>query len=68
MWSIISRQLTDRQKTLERELEKLKGKLISGTITDLLSTAVTVADVKVVAARLDGLDGKALREALDSTF
>lgn len=59
------RQLTDRQKTLERELEKLKGKLISGTITDLLSTAVNVADVKVVAARLDGLDGKALREALD---
>ncbi|AIC13285.1 alanine--tRNA ligase [Xylella fastidiosa subsp. morus] len=59
------RQLTDRQKTLERELEKLKGKLISGTITDLLSMAVNVADVKVVAARLDGLDGKALREALD---
>ncbi|HHW4680392.1 MAG TPA: alanine--tRNA ligase-related protein, partial [Xylella taiwanensis] len=59
------RQLAYRQKILERELEVLKGKLISGVMTDLIRTAVNVADVKVVAARLDGLDAKALREALD---
>ncbi|HHW4682935.1 MAG TPA: DHHA1 domain-containing protein, partial [Xylella sp.] len=59
------RQLAYRQKTLERELEMLKSKLVSGAAADLVKTAIDVADVKVVAARLDGLDAKGLREALD---
>jgi alanyl-tRNA synthetase len=59
------RALLDRQKKLERELEALKAKAASGATADLASSAVDVGGVKVVAARLEGFDAKALRDALD---
>ena len=59
------RQLGERQKKLERELESLKAKVASGATADLGSAAVEVAGVKVLAARLDGFDAKALRDAMD---
>ncbi len=59
------RQLFDRQKKLERELESLKAKAASAATQDLAGEAQDVHGVKVVAARLDGLDAKALREAVD---
>jgi alanyl-tRNA synthetase len=59
------RQLFDRQKKLERELESLKAKAASAATQDIAASAQDVAGVKVVAARLDGLDAKALREAVD---
>jgi alanyl-tRNA synthetase len=59
------RQLFDRQKKLERELESMKAKAASAATQDLAGTAQDVGGVKVVAARLDGLDAKALREAVD---
>ena len=59
------RQLLDRQKKLERELESFKAKAAAGATTDLASTAADVGGIKVVAARIEGLDGKALREAVD---
>ena len=59
------RQLFDRQKKLERELESLKAKAASAATQDLAGAAQDVHGVKVVAARLDGLDAKALREAVD---
>ncbi len=59
------RQVLDRQRQLEKELEKLRSRLASGQGTDLTSEAVDVAGTKVVAARLDGADPKALREAVD---
>ncbi|MCW4456309.1 alanine--tRNA ligase [Flavobacterium sp. MXW15] len=59
------RQLGERQKKLERELESLKAKVASGATADLASAAVEVAGVKVLAARLEGFDAKALREAVD---
>ena len=59
------RQLLERQKKLERELESLKAKAAAGATADLAATAPEVAGVKVVAARLDGLDAKGLREAVD---
>jgi alanyl-tRNA synthetase len=59
------RQLGDRQKKLERELDALKAKLASGATADLAGSAIDVAGVKVLAARLDGFDAKALREAVD---
>jgi len=58
-------QLLDRQKKLERELESVKAKAAAGATADLAASAPEVAGVKVIAARLEGLDAKALREAVD---
>ncbi|MDR6840298.1 alanine--tRNA ligase [Pseudoxanthomonas sacheonensis] len=59
------RQLTERQKKLERELEGLKAKAASGATADLAGSAVEIEGVRVLAARLEGFDAKALREAMD---
>ena len=59
------RQLVERNKKLEKELSQLKGRLASSTGTDLSAQAVDVNGVKVLAARLDGADAKALRDAVD---
>jgi alanyl-tRNA synthetase len=59
------RQLTERQKKLERELEGLKARAASGATADLAGSAVEVEGVRVLAARLEGFDAKALREAMD---
>ena len=60
------RQLLDRQKKLEREVEALKAKAAGAAVADLASSATEVAGVRVLAARIEGLDAKALREAVDS--
>ncbi|HUH91436.1 MAG TPA: alanine--tRNA ligase [Lysobacter sp.] len=59
------RHLLERQKKLERELDALKAKAASGATADLAGSAIEVAGVKVLAARLEGFDAKALRDALD---
>ncbi|TAA41935.1 alanine--tRNA ligase [Pseudoxanthomonas winnipegensis] len=59
------RQLTERQRKLERELESLKAKAASGATADLAGQAVEVDGIKVLAARLEGFDAKALRDAVD---
>ena len=59
------RQLGERQKKLERELEALKAKVASGATADLGAAAVEIGGVKVLAARLEGFDAKALRDAMD---
>jgi alanyl-tRNA synthetase len=59
------RALLDRQKRLERELEGMKAKAASGATADLARQAVDVGGVKVLAARLEGFDSKALRDAVD---
>ncbi|HEX6833720.1 MAG TPA: DHHA1 domain-containing protein, partial [Rudaea sp.] len=59
------RQLFDRQKKLERELESLKAKAASAATSDLVSTATDVGGIKVIAARLDGADAKTLRDSVD---
>jgi alanyl-tRNA synthetase len=59
------RQLLDRQKKLEKELESLKSKAASGAMADLGAQALDIGGIKLVAARVEGLDGKALREAVD---
>jgi alanyl-tRNA synthetase len=58
-------QLLARVKGLEKELSDLRGKLASGGAQDLAAQARDVQGVKVLAARLDGMDAKALREAVD---
>ena len=59
------RQLFDRQKKLERELDSLRSKAAGSATADLASTAQDVAGIKVVAARLEGLDAKSLRDSVD---
>ena len=59
------RQMFDRQKKLERELESLKAKAASSATHDLAAQAQEVAGFRVIAARVDGLDAKALREGVD---
>jgi len=58
-------QLIDRGRKLEKEIAQLKSKLASGQGSDLSEQAVDVAGVKVVAARVDGADAAALRDAVD---
>ena len=59
------RALLDRQKKLERELDAMKAKLATGATADLAAQAVDVGGVRVLAARLENFDAKALREAVD---
>ena len=58
-------QLLERSRRLEKELEQLKAKLASAAGTDLAASAVEIGGVKVLAARLDSVDPKALRDTLD---
>ena len=57
--------LLDRQKKLEREVEALKAKAASNATGDLAGQAQDVGGIKVLAARLEGFDAKALRDAMD---
>ena len=59
------RQLIDRQKKAERELDQLKSKANAGTANDLAATAQSIGNLKLVTARLEGIDAKALRESVD---
>ncbi len=58
-------QLQDKNRSLEKELQQLKGKLASNQGSDLASQAVEINGIKVLAARMDGADSKVLRETLD---
>jgi alanyl-tRNA synthetase len=58
-------QTVDRNRQLEKEVDALKAKLASSAGTDLASTAVDVAGLKVVASELEGADRKALMETAD---
>jgi alanyl-tRNA synthetase len=59
------RQLFERQKKMEKELESLKAKAAAGATADLASTAQDVNGIRFVGARLEGLDPKALRDSVD---
>ncbi|MES9898911.1 MAG: alanine--tRNA ligase [Sedimenticola sp.] len=58
-------QLVERNRKLEKELEQLKSKLASAAGSDLSSSAVDISGVKVLVAKLDGADPKALRDTMD---
>ena len=55
----------ERNRQLEKQLEQLQAKAASAAGDDLSSSAVDVKGVKVLAARLDGQDGKALLALVD---
>ncbi len=58
-------QLVERNRRLEKELERLKAKLASAAGSDLASRALEIGGVKVLAAALEGADPKSLRETMD---
>jgi alanyl-tRNA synthetase len=59
------RGLNERARQLEKELERLASKLASAQSGDLLSQVQEVNGIKVLAAKLDGVEPKALRDTLD---
>ncbi|RBA23075.1 alanine--tRNA ligase [Herminiimonas fonticola] len=59
-------QVLDQMKTLEREVNALKGKLASSQGDDLLSQAVDVNGIKVLAAKLENADAGTLRTTMDT--
>jgi alanyl-tRNA synthetase len=60
------RQLLERNRKLERELESLRSRAAGSAAGDLAGSAHEVAGIKVVAARIAGLDARALRNGVDS--
>jgi alanyl-tRNA synthetase len=59
------RELVERSRRLEKEVQQLKSKLASGQSGDLSTQAKDVGGIKVLAAQVDGADTKALRDAMD---
>ncbi|MFN0039414.1 MAG: alanine--tRNA ligase [Burkholderiales bacterium] len=57
--------LIEDKKAIEKELARLKSKLAASQGDDLSSQAVSIGRAKVLAARLDGADARALRETVD---
>ncbi len=60
------RQMLERQRKLERELDALKAKAAGAATGDLASQAQEIDGIKLIAARADGMDAKALRDAVDT--
>jgi alanyl-tRNA synthetase len=58
-------QVLDGVRNLEKELARLKSKLAASQGDDLATQAVAVKGAMVLAAMLDGADGKTLRETMD---
>ncbi len=57
--------MLEDMKTLEKALDQLKSKMASRVGDTLIENAVDVKGIKVLTARLDGVDVKALRETMD---
>ena len=59
------REVVERSKRLEKEVQQLKSKLATGQGGDLSTKAKAVGGVKVLAARIEGADAKSLRDSID---
>lgn len=58
-------QITDNVRRLEKNLSRLKLKLASSQGDNLINQAREIKGVKVLAASLEGVDAKTMRETLD---
>jgi alanyl-tRNA synthetase len=59
------KKLLDRQKELEREIEKLRAQFEQDQIPALLQKAERVDGARVLITKVDGVDGKQLRVIAD---
>ena len=57
--------MLDKNRQLEKELEQLKSKLASSSGNALTDQAVDINGIKVLAAKLENVEPKALREIVD---
>ncbi|WP_341919005.1 alanine--tRNA ligase [Polaromonas sp. YR568] len=57
--------LLEQMRDLEKEVAAIKGKLASAQGDELMSQAVDVKGLKVLAAKLEGADAKTLRDTMD---
>ena len=60
------KQLLDRQKKLERELDALKAKNANALLNELAAAAPSIGGIRIVTGRVEGMDAKTLREAVDA--
>ncbi len=58
-------QILDKNRHLEKELNQLKAKLAAQAGSDLASQAEDINGIKVLAANLEGVDPKSLRDTAD---
>lgn len=58
-------QLLDKNRSLEKQLERLQAQMASSAGDDLVNRAVDVSGIKVLAVKLDQVDPKALRDLAD---
>lgn len=57
--------MADKQRELEKEIERLNQKIASAQATTLVDNVQTIADKKVLIAQVAGIDGKAMRGLVD---
>ena len=58
-------QLLERNRKLEKEMEKLKSRVASSAGDDLAKEAIEVDGIKILARVLEGADAKSLRDTVD---
>ncbi|MDO9467237.1 MAG: DHHA1 domain-containing protein, partial [Thiobacillus sp.] len=58
-------QLLEHSRALEKELDRMKSKLAASAGDELVQQATDINGVRVLAAQLDGIDAKGLRETAD---
>ena len=59
------KQVADKNRQLEKELEKINSKLASAQSNDLLSQVKQINGISVLATEVEGLDAKSLRDMVD---
>jgi alanyl-tRNA synthetase len=59
------KKLLDRQRELEREIQKLRGQLEKDQIPELLARKQSVDGTTVLVSQVDGVDAKQLRDIAD---
>ena len=57
--------MADKQRELEKQLERLQQKLASAQAADLLSEVQTISGTPVLISTLSGIDGKSMRPLMD---
>ena len=59
------RTMVDKQRELEKELERLQQKMASAQAANLLDEVQSIADTPVLISTLSGIDGKSIRTLMD---
>ncbi|MFZ2844246.1 alanine--tRNA ligase [Psychrobacter sp.] len=59
------RTMADKQRDLEKQLERLQQKIASAQAANLLDEVQTIAGTPVLISTLNGVDGKSIRTLMD---